>query len=78
MDLYLMEFLAKERQQQILDDFKRIQICRAVNNHKVGIFKKFILGLSEVLIAMGNCLQKRYCPSIKPTISDHGFCSTKD
>lgn len=77
MDLYFIEFLIKERQQQILDDFRRIQISRAVNNHKVGIFKKFILGLSEVLIAMGIRLQKRYCPSIKPAISGHGFCSTK-
>lgn len=77
MDLFFMEFLIKERQQQILDDFKRIQISRAVNNHKVGIFKKFILGLSEVLIAMGIRLQKRYRPSIKPAISDHDSCSTK-
>ena len=77
MDLFFMEFLIKEQQQQILDDFKRIQISRAVNNHKVGIFKKFILGLSEVLIAMGIRLQKRYRPSIKPAISGHDFCSTK-
>ena len=77
MDLYFMEFLIKERQQQILDDFKRIQISRVANNHKVGIFKKFVLGLSEVLIAMGTCLQKRYRPSIKPSIIGHGFCSTK-
>ena len=77
MDLFFMELLIKERQQQILDDFKRIQISRVANNHKVGIFKKFVLGLSEVLIAVGTCLQKRYRPSIKPAISDHGFCSTK-
>jgi len=77
MDLFFMELLIKERQQQILDDFKRIQISRAANNHKVGIFKKFVLGLSEVLIAMGTCLQKHYRPSILPAISGHGFCSTK-
>ena len=77
MDLFFMEFLIKERQQQILDEFKRIQISRAVNNHKVAILKKIILGLSEVLIAMGTCLQKRYRPSIQPAISGHGFCSTK-
>ena len=78
MDLYFMELLIKERQQQILDDFKRIQISRAVNSHKAGIFKKFILDLSEVLIGMGTCLQKRVRPSIKPAISDHGFYPTKD
>ena len=78
MDLFFIELLIKERQEQILDDFKRIQISRAANNHKVGIFKKFVMGLSEVLIAMGTCLQKRYRPSIKPAISDRGFCSTKD
>ncbi len=77
MDLFFMEFLIKEQQQQILDDFKRIQISRTVNNHKVAIFKKFILGLSEVLIAMGIRLQKRYRPSIKPATSGHDFCSTK-
>ena len=75
MDLFFIELLIKERQQQILDDFKRIQISRVANSHKVGIFKKFVLGLSEVLIAMGNCLQKRYRPSIKPAISGYGFCS---
>ncbi len=78
MDLYFIEFLIKERQQQILVEFKRIQISRAVNNHKVGILKKFILGLSEVLIAMGTCLQKRYRPSIRPAISGHGFVQQSD
>ena len=78
MDLYFMELLVKERQQQILDDFKRIQISRAVDNHKVRIFKKFILGLSEVLIAIGICLQKRYRPSIRPAISGHGFVQQSD
>ena len=77
MDLFFMEFLIKERQQQILYEFKRIQISRVVNNHKVAIFKKFILGLSEVLIAMGIRLQKRYRPSIKPAISGHGFWFNK-
>ena len=77
MDLYFIEFLIKERQQQILDDFERIKISGAVNNHKIGIFKNFILGLSKVLIAMGICLQKRYRTSIKPAIGGHGFCSTK-
>ena len=77
MDLYFIEFLIKERQQQILDEFKQIQMSRVANNHKVATSKKFILGLSEVLIAMGTCLQKRYRPSIKPAISGHGFCSTK-
>ncbi|MEE4354602.1 MAG: hypothetical protein V2J25_17230 [Desulfatiglans sp.] len=77
MDLFFIEFLIKERQQQILDDFKRIKISRTVNNHKIEIFKKNILGLSEVLIAIGICLQKRYRPSIKPAINGHGFWSTK-
>ncbi|MDY6793455.1 MAG: hypothetical protein SWH54_19505 [Thermodesulfobacteriota bacterium] len=77
MDLYLMELLVKERQQQILDDFKRIKISRAVNNRKVGIFKKFVLGVSRIFIVIGTCLQKRYRPSIKPAISGHGFCSAK-
>jgi len=77
MDLFFMELLIKERQQQILDDFKRIQISRVANNHKVGIFKKFILGLGRIFIVIGTRLQKRYRPSIKPAISGHGFCSTK-
>ena len=77
MDLFFIEFLIKERQQQILDDFKRIKISRTVNNHKIGIFNKFILGLSEVLIAIGICLQKRYRPSVEPAIGGHGFCSRK-
>ena len=78
MDLFFMELLIKERQQQIIDDFKRIQVSRVVNYHKVGIFKKFILRLSKVLIATGNCLQKCFRQFIKPAISDRGFCSTKD
>ena len=76
MDLFFMELLIKERQQQILDDFKRIQISRVANNHKVGILKKFVLELSEILIAMGTCLQKRYRPSIKP--AGHGFVQQRN
>ena len=73
MDSYFMELLIKERQQQILDDFERIQISRAINSHKVGIFKRFILGLSEILIAMGTCLQKRYRPSVKSERRSYEF-----
>jgi len=60
MELFYLKFLIKERQQQFLEESGRIRISRAVNNSDTGIFKKSILGLSEVFIAMGTCLQKRY------------------
>ena len=77
MNLFFLEFMIKERQQQILDEFKRIQVSRAEHNHSVGILKKFILKLSEVLIAMGTRLQEPYRTSIKPAKKcGHDSCLT--
>ena len=77
MNSLYLEFLIKERQQQILDESKRIQISRAEYNLSVGIFNKFIMGLSEVLIAMGTRLQERYRTSIKPAKKcGHDSCLT--
>ncbi len=76
MNLYFTEFLIKERQQEIERDFKRIHLSRAVRNPGPGIFKKLILGLSEVLIALGTRLQKHFRPSVNSTLSGHDCCST--
>lgn len=58
MDLYFLEVLIKERQQQISEEFKRIHLSRAGRNPGAGILKKFILGFGEVLFAMGARLKK--------------------
>jgi len=76
MNLYFIEFLIKERQQEIEKDFKRIHLSRAARNPGTGIFEKLILGLSEVLIGLGTRLQKHYRPSINPALSGHDCCST--
>ena len=63
MNTFFLEFLIKERQQQILDEFARIHIARAANNSKTGIFNKMILRLKDVLVAMGTRLKKHRRPS---------------
>ncbi len=77
MDVYFLEFLIKEKEQQLLEESKRIQILRAGRNPGVGFLKKFTLGFGEVLLAMGARLKKRYRPSIKPSIKGHDSCSPK-
>ena len=76
VNLYFMEILIKERQQEIERDFKRIHLSQAVRNPGSGIFKKLILGLSEVLIGLGTRLQKQFRPSSNSALSDHDCCST--
>jgi hypothetical protein len=75
MDLYFLEFLIKEKEQQLLEESKRIQISRAGRNSGVGFLKKFTLGFGEVLLAMGARLKKRYRPSIKLSIRGHDYSS---
>ena len=75
MDLYFLEFLIKEKEQQLLEESKRIQILRAGRNSGVGFLKKLTLGFGEVLFAMGASLKKRYRASINPSISGHDSCS---
>jgi hypothetical protein len=77
MDLYFLEFLIKEKEQQISEESKRIQILRAGRNPGVGLLKKFILRFGEVLFAMGVRLKKRCRASVKPAISGHDSCSLK-
>ena len=76
MNLYFIESLVKERQQEIERDFKRIHLSQAVRNPGPGIFKKSILGLSHVLIAMGNRFKRHFRPSVNSVVSGHGCCST--
>jgi hypothetical protein len=76
MNLYFIESLIKERQQEIERDFKRIHLSQAVRNSGPGIFKKSILGLRNVLIAGGTRLQKHFRPSVNSGISGHDCCST--
>ena len=61
MNSFFMEFLIKERQQQILDEIRRNQIFRTNNNLKGGFFNKSILKLSGILITIRN-LQNSYRP----------------
>jgi len=77
MDLYFLEFLIKERQQEIEKEFQRIHLSRAGRNPGAGILKKFILGFGEVLFAMGARLKKQYRTSIRPALSSHDFCSAE-
>ena len=77
MNTFFWEFLIKERQQQILDEFERIHIARDANNSKAGIIKKMTLRLREVLIAMGTRLKKHRRPSAKPPLSEHDVCLTE-
>ncbi len=77
MDLYFLEILIKEKEQQLLEESKRIQILRAGRNPGVGFLEKFILGFGEVLFAMGDRIQKRYRPSVKPSIRGHDSCPPK-
>ena len=77
MDLYFLEFLIKEKERQISEESKRIQMLRAGRNPGVGFLKKFILGFGEVLLAMGTRLKKRYRASIKPSIRSHDSFSSK-
>lgn len=76
MNLYFIESLIKERQQEIEQDLKRIHLSRAVRNPDPGIFKKLILGLGEVLIALGTRLQKHFRPSVNSALRGHDCCST--
>ena len=75
MNLYYMEILMKQRQQELEEEFKRIHLSRAVSNPGIGFLKEVILGFGKVLFAMGARLKNRYCPSIKPSISSHDSCS---
>ena len=77
MDLYFLEFLIKEKEQQLLEESKRIQILRAGRHPGVGFLKKITLGFGEVLLAMGARLKKRCRPSINPSIRGHDSCSPK-
>lgn len=76
MNLYFIESLIKERQQEIEKDFKRIHLSHAVRNPGPGIFKKLMLGLSKVFVASGIRLQKHFRPSIKSALRGHDCCST--
>ena len=77
MDLYFLEFLIKEKERQLLEESKRIQILRAGRNPGVGFLKKIYPRIWRGFIAMGDRLQKRYRPSVKPSIRGHDSCSTK-
>ena len=74
IDLYFLEFLIKEKEQQLLEESKRIQILRDRRNPGVRLLKKFILGFGEVLFALGAGLKNRYRASIKPSTSGHDCC----
>jgi len=77
MDLYFLEFLIKEKEQQISEESKRIQMLRAGRNPGVGFFKKCALVFGGVLLAMGTRLKKRCHPSINPSIRGHDSCLPK-
>ena len=74
MDLYFLEFLIKEKEQQLLEESKRIQILRARRNPGVRFLKKFIQRFGEVLFTIGARLKNRYRASIKPSTSSHDCC----
>jgi len=77
MNTFFLEFLIKERQQQILDEFVRVHIARAASNSKEGFIKKMILRPREILIAMGTCLKEHRRQSAKPALSEHDACLTE-
>ena len=52
MNPYTIELLAKERQRELEEDMKRIQLARTVRKPGPGIFKKFILGLCTIIFPM--------------------------
>jgi hypothetical protein len=74
MDLYFLEFLIKEKEQQLLEESKRIQILRARRNPGVRFLKNFILKFGEILFALGARFKNRYRASIKPSTSGHDCC----
>jgi len=76
MDLYFYEFLIKERQQQISDEFRRIHLARAKRRSGVGILKKWILRFGQALFALKIRLKKRYRLAVKPTWRSPDSCST--
>jgi|GEM_PF-2558143 len=76
VNLYFMEILIRERQQEIERDLKRIHLSQAARKPGLGIIKKLMLGLGEVLIALGTRLQKHFRPSVNSALSGHDCCST--
>ena len=77
MNLYFLEISIKERQKQISEEFKRIHMSRVGRNPGVEFLKKNCPGIWRGFIAMGDRLQKRYRPSVKPSIRGHDSCSPK-
>ena len=74
MNIYYMEFLMKERQQKIEEEFKHIHLSRIESNPGIGFFKEFIQEFGKVLVAMGNRLQKRSRPSFESELIVEDCC----
>ena len=77
MNPYTIELLARERQRELDEDIKRIQLARTVPNPSPGVLKKFVLGLWAILFPMQSRMQNRYRPIIEPALSAHDSPSTK-
>jgi hypothetical protein len=62
MNYYFYKILIKQRQQQILKEFRGIQRSRAASKLKVGLFKKGVQGIWAALftlqIRLQNCCRQ--------------------
>jgi len=60
MNFYEMEFLVKERQQKIADEFCKVHLMQLIQAGKPSWRKKWALRLADFLIGMGLSLKSHY------------------
>lgn len=77
MNSFFWEFLIKERQRQISDEFERIHMARTANRTKAGLLRKMSLRLSEVFIVAKTRSKRHHRPSVTPEVSERDACCTE-
>ena len=77
MNLYFIEILAKERQQQIAEEFKRIHTARAARNSADRMVGKVLLKIRAMLFPVQTRMQNLCRPSMEPALGEYDAISTQ-
>ena len=76
MDFYFMEFLIKDRQRQISDEFRRIHLSRSLRRSNRGFIKGGFPVLLEFLFARRANLENRFRRAIEKPTNKENHCRT--